>query len=459
MSIQRRLSIIFITLLVFGVTAVSSYSIVFIRDYLLKSGMERLARDTRSYAIAFQNVDLSDTKEELEDFKANSEYGLVLGDFQMIQELLDRVKAKPETRSIINSKFKIQLYHDRQDEIIFAITRLSEQEYLVVTQSEEKLFEPVKTIRWIIYTGMFISIVLILVVSTVTARSLTKPILDLTEYAQAISEGKEVSSVVFSRNDEIGTLNQALNRMALTLKSDTEKLQEMYDRHRQFYADITHEVRNPLHTIGGSLELLELEQLPIEDRKKYIENAQSQLQRINRMFNDLLTLQKFDSNEYRLHKTEFDLTTLLKRVKQSFDLRAQKAGMEILIPNKPYLVWADKDKIEQVFDNLVSNAIFYSGGKLLKISAKAIDNVVHISVSDDGIGIKDEQLSHLFVRFYRADTSRSREKGGSGLGLAVVKSITDAHKSGLEVQSKEGEGTVFRFELTLVRESNQEEEI
>ncbi len=451
MSIQSRLSLIFVTLLVFGVTAVSSYSIVFIRDYLLSSGNERLARDTRSYAIAFQQIQPENAVSSVDDFKASSEYGLVLANSDVLQTLLDRIKDKPFTRSIINSQYKIQLYHDTQDEIIYAITRINESDYLIVTQSEEKLYEPVKTIRWIIYTGMFISIGLILLVSTVTAKSLTRPIRDLTEYAQAISEGKDVSNVILQREDEIGTLSKALNRMALTLRSDTEQLQDMYDRHRQFYADITHEVRNPLHTIGGSLELLELEQLPLDERKKYIENAQTQLERINRMFNDLLTLQKFDSNEYRINLSEFDLTDLLKRVKQSFDLRAQKAGMEILIPNKSFLVVADKDKLEQVFDNLVSNAIHYSGGSLLKISAQSLENEVMITIKDNGIGIKEEQLQHLFVRFYRADTSRSRENGGSGLGLAVVKSIMDAHQADLSVLSEPNKGTSFSFRLKSKR--------
>lgn len=451
MSIQSRLSLIFVTLLVFGVTAVSSYSIVFIRDYLLSSGNERLARDTRSYAIAFQQIQPENAVSSVDDFKASSEYGLVLANSDVLQTLLDRIKDKPFTRSIINSQYKIQLYHDTQDEIIYAITRINESDYLIVTQSEEKLYEPVKTIRWIIYTGMFISIGLILLVSTVTAKSLTRPIRDLTEYAQAISEGKDVSNVILQREDEIGTLSKALNRMALTLRSDTEQLQDMYDRHRQFYADITHEVRNPLHTIGGSLELLELEQLPLDERKKYIENAQAQLERINRMFNDLLTLQKFDSNEYRINLSEFDLTDLLKRVKQSFDLRAQKAGMEILIPNKSFLVVADKDKLEQVFDNLVSNAIHYSGGSLLKISAQSLENEVMITIKDNGIGIKEEQLQHLFVRFYRADTSRSRENGGSGLGLAVVKSIMDAHQADLSVLSEPNKGTSFSFRLKSKR--------
>ena len=447
MKIQARLSIVFVTLLIFGVTAVSSYSILFIRNYLLKSGTERLARDARTYAIAFQETDSPQNEELVEQYKANSEYGLIISNSDDLQVKLDEWKSKQQTISILQHQFNIQIYHDKQAAILYAVSKLDHDNYLIVTQSEEKLFEPVKTIRWIIYSGMFISIVLILIVSTLTARSLSKPIKDLTEYADEIANGKEVNLVFMNRTDEIGVLSKALNTMASTLKQDNAQLQDMYDRHRQFYADITHEVRNPLHTIGGSLEMLQLEQVTTEQKQQFVDNAQAQLERINRMFNDLLTLQKFDSNEYRLHLTSFDLTDLLKRVKQSFDSRATKQGLEILIPNKPFWVRADRDKIEQVFDNLMSNALKYSQAKFVKIGAVEKGESVQISIDDNGIGISEEHIQHLFVRFYRADTSRSREKGGTGLGLAVVKSIIDAHGSTIKFSSKPNEGTHFNFDL------------
>lgn len=447
MKIRARLSIVFITLLIFGVTAVSSYSIVFIRNYLLNTGIERQARDTENYAIALQETQENSYDEALRLFKANSEYGMELIPAQNLEEKINQIKSKSSTRAIKQIHARILMYHDKEAQILYAVSKLSNDNYLIITQTEEKLFEPVKTIRWIIYTGMFISIVLILVVSTLVARSISKPILDLTEYAQQIAEGKKVSAVLFNRTDEIGTLNKALNSMASTLRQDNDQLQDMYDRHRQFYADITHEVRNPLHTIGGSLEMLQLDQLSIEQKQEFIDNALGQLERINRLFNDLLTLQRFDSNEYRLHVTEFDLTELLKRVKQSFDSRAIKQGVELLIPNKSIWVKADRDKLEQVFDNLILNALKYAHSKIIKISALEQNGKVQVNVTDDGLGISSEHVEHLFVRFFRADTSRSREKGGTGLGLAVVKSIIEAHGSKIQVVSELNKGAQFQFEL------------
>ena len=268
MNIQSRLSLIFISLLIFGVTAVSSYSIVFIRDYLLTSGTERLIRDTNTYSIAFKEMPQENYSESLELFQAVSEYGMILLDSVSYQKKLDEINSSQKVIKKNDLSSKTMMYHDKIAKYLYSMSQIHEDLFLVIVQSESKLFEPVKTIRWIIYSGMFISIALILVVSTFTARSVSRPIQNLTEYAQQIAIGSEVSSVQLTRNDEIGILSKALNQMAMTLKEDTIQLQSLYDRHRQFYADMTHEVRNPLHTIGGSLEMLEIEQLPIAEKQK-----------------------------------------------------------------------------------------------------------------------------------------------------------------------------------------------
>jgi signal transduction histidine kinase len=447
MNIQSRLSLIFVTLLIFGVTAVSSYSIVFIRDYLLTSGTKRLIRDTNTYSIAFKEMHQENYGESLELFQAVSEYGMVLLDSVTYREKLAEINIDANVSKVYDESSSITMYHNKVARYLYSVSQIRANSFLIVIQSESKLFEPVKTIRWIIYSGMFISIALILVVSTLTARSVSRPIQDLTQYAQQIASGSEVSKVQLIRNDEIGTLSNALNQMALTLKEDTLQLQNLYNRHRQFYADMTHEVRNPLHTIGGSLEMLEIDQLPIEEKQKYIVHARAQVERLNRMFTDLLTLQKFDSHEYSLKMESVDLREMFKTVCQSYKIRAEKLGIQLKAQTEHVFVLADKDKLEQVFDNLISNALNYSCANEIKLVAVLHENSVKIIVQDNGIGISEEDKKHLFVRFFRADSSRSREKGGTGLGLAVVKSILDEHKSDIYVQTSPGMG--FRFEFDL----------
>jgi len=450
MNIQSRLSLIFITLLIFGVTAVSSYSIVFIRDYLLTSGTKRLIRDTNTYSISFKEMHQENYSESLELFQAISEYGMILLDSSSYQKKLVEINSSQQVLRKFDESSQITMYHNKSARYLYSVSQIHADLFLIIVQSESKLFEPVKTIRWIIYSGMFISIALILVVSTLTARSVSRPIQDLTEYAQQIAIGSEVSSVQLNRSDEIGILSKALNQMALTLKEDTVQLQSLYDRHRQFYADMTHEVRNPLHTIGGSLEMLEIEQLPMEEKQKYILHARAQLERLNRMFTDLLTLQKFDSHEYHLKLESVNLKEMFQTVCQSYKNRAEKHGISLISKTEEVQVLADKDKLEQVFDNLISNSVNYSSATELKLIAIIHPDSVKIIVQDNGIGISEKEKEHLFVRFFRADTSRSREKGGTGLGLAVVKSILDEHGSTIHVQTSPGMGFRFEFDLKKV---------
>ena len=296
---------------------------------------------------------------------------------------------------------------------------------------------------------MFISIVLIVIVSTIMARSISKPILELKEGAQRIAGGDVDYELHLNRKDEFGELTDSLNSMAHRLKEDTESLQEMYDRHRQFYADITHEVKNPLHTIRGALEMLEMEELPDQQRKNYISVTQKQIDRLNRLFNDMLTLQRYDDDKTMISKARFNLKDLMKRMENNYKQRTENIGitLEIDLRGKVFCVCADEDKIEQVFDNLIINAMRYSEGTEITLKATERENRIDISVEDNGVGIPEEHHVKVFDRFYRADEARSRIKGGTGLGLAVVDSILRKHDVQIQIESQVGKGTAFSFWL------------
>jgi signal transduction histidine kinase len=251
------------------------------------------------------------------------------------------------------------------------------------------------------------------------------------------------------RSDEFGTLAQSLNRMASRLRDDARELQKANERQRQFFADITHEIRNPLHTIMGSLEMLEAGLPDEEKRQKYIANARGQADRIHRLFKDLMSLQRYDSDEYYIERKVFDLSTLTRRLFTLYEDQSQAKGLRLNVDQHEQLVVADPDKMEQVLENLISNAIKYTSKGRIEVRYEYIpqDNEVEIEVEDTGVGIADTHLDRLFDRFYRTDKARSRDKGGVGLGLSVVKSILDAHHSEIEVLSNIEQGTTFRFRL------------
>jgi signal transduction histidine kinase len=199
----------------------------------------------------------------------------------------------------------------------------------------------------------------------------------------------------------------------------------------------------------GSLEMLEMEELDEDQRNTYIEKIRGQAQRIDRLFRDLVTLQRYDSDKYFVEKKVFDLGELCTKIRRWHEDRAKEKGLDLKVKQVEQQVVGDPDKIGQVLDNLVSNAVKYTNAGEVVVNYERIDDekVVEIAVRDTGSGIDPEHRQRLFDRFYRTDKARSRDRGGTGLGLAVVKSILDAHDTDIHLETEKGKGTTFRFRL------------
>ncbi|HKL15633.1 MAG TPA: ATP-binding protein [Balneolaceae bacterium] len=460
MSIRAKLAWTFILLLIFGITAISSYSILFIRNYLLVQGEEEIRNDTQWLAITIENLQNNDAFEtNLNEAARTSGYRLTIYDEDGIifasvpydDAVLGRQILPADQRSQLRSSDAVEIRDDEESERLIAYQAIegsvNPANYIRVSIQKDQIYEPIKTIRWIIYTGMFISIGLVILVSVLFSRSISKPIIQLESAAKDIAEGNVDRTLQLDRKDEFGALAKSLNRMAERLRSDNETLKNLYDRQRQFFADITHEIRNPLHTISGALEMLQLKNLPPEQRQRYVETAARQTERINRLFKDLMTLQRYDSDSYFIEKKPFDLQLTLEDIEEMFRSQAAEKELDLIVDKKSVTVFADPSKIEQVLENLVSNAIKYTNSGYIKVSLSESDTDVTVKVEDSGIGISEDHLSRLFDRFYRTDKARSRDKGGTGLGLSVVKSILMAHGSEINIESTAGEGSLFWFSI------------
>lgn len=462
MSIRSKLAWTFILLLIFGITAISSYSILFIRNYLLQEGKQQIVNDTIWLAITTQNLTEGQNFEtNLNEAARTSGYRVAVydEDGQIFAEVpyfaqpvaesslsLQQIQAlsADDTPQFIrdNDRGTLVVYHSFENEN-------NPAKFIRVSIHQDQIYAPIKTIRWIIYTGMFISIVLVLFVSITFSRYIAEPILQLESAAREIANGNTTKSLNINRKDEFGKLANSLNRMAERLRSDNVEMKHLYQKQNQFFADITHEIRNPLHTISGSLEMLQMDQLTTEQRKKYTFTALRQTQRINRLFKDLVTLQRFDSDSHFIQKKSFDILPTLKLAAEIHEPEATSKGIYLKTSSESIIVHADPDKIEQVIENLITNAIkFTTDGGVTLTAKKQADSVI-ISVRDTGTGITKEHMDRLFDRFYRTDKARSRDKGGTGLGLAVVKSILTSHGTDIQADSKPGEGSRFWFELPV----------
>ncbi|ANB55885.1 sensor histidine kinase yycG [Anoxybacillus sp. B7M1] len=267
----------------------------------------------------------------------------------------------------------------------------------------------------------------------------------------------------FSTEEELYILRASLsviqketgfvNGLIVVLHDITE--QEKIDQERrEFVANVSHELRTPLTTMKSYLEALG-EGLWRDEQiaPRFIEVTQTETERMIRLVNDLLRLSKLDSKDYKLNKSWVNFSRYFHKVIDRFELTKNENITFIRkISDEAIFVEIDEDKITQVLDNIISNALKYSpqGGNIT-FRVKELNNEILVSVTDEGVGIPKSDLAKVFDRFYRVDKARSRKLGGTGLGLAIAKEVVVAHGGNIWAKSQEHKGTTIFFTLPLER--------
>ncbi len=222
---------------------------------------------------------------------------------------------------------------------------------------------------------------------------------------------------------------------------------------REFVSNVSHELRTPITTVKSYTEtILESEDLPPEMLRNFLNVIQSEADRMTRLVFDLLDLSRLDYDKQSMAKEYFDLKALLRDItdKLSFEADSREHSLSLSFAGNIPQFYGNRDRIEQVVTNIVVNAMKYTpdGGEI-KVSAGCIYSSVYIKVKDNGIGIPNEDLPHVFDRFYRVDKARSRQSGGTGLGLAIAKEIVNAHGGTISVDSTAGSGTIFTIQFPI----------
>tara|TARA_B110000967_G_scaffold41973_1_gene41873 strand:- start:404 stop:1243 length:840 start_codon:yes stop_codon:yes gene_type:complete len=249
------------------------------------------------------------------------------------------------------------------------------------------------------------------------------------------------------------TLTKEVELFARNKKLEIEALKIRENYRREFIGNVSHELKTPLFTVQGYIETLLDGALNDEKiREKYLKRAKKGVERLTYIIKDLDMITKLEVGELHLEKETFDIIDLIENVFESLEMKASKNLISLTFNKKyqnPIWVKADKDRIQQVLSNLIVNSIKYGINKgTTELSVEnLIMNKVLIRVTDNGEGINNDQIPRLFERFYRVDKSGSREQGGSGLGLSIVKHILDAHNEKIYVESQIGIGSEFSFTL------------
>jgi two-component system phosphate regulon sensor histidine kinase PhoR len=239
---------------------------------------------------------------------------------------------------------------------------------------------------------------------------------------------------------------------ALAVLHDVTRVEAAEKSRRDFIANVSHELRTPLTSIQGYVETLIEDPNPQpETTLEFLGIILKNATRMNRLTEDLLALASVESPDYKLSRQPMRASVMVKDAIDALGGLVVDSGVKLEPAGAPdCLVMADPDAMNQVFGNLIENALKYGkAGKRIRVGARAVDSEVEFSVQDFGPGIASEHLERIFERFYRVDKARSRESGGTGLGLAIVKHVVLAHGGRLWAESELGKGATFRFTLPL----------
>ena len=316
--------------------------------------------------------------------------------------------------------------------------------------------------RFLLYVGIII-ITLGSVGMYYLSRRFTKPILELSEISEKMSEMNFDVKYKVTTNDEIATLGQSMNRLAENLEKnirelkmannelalDNERKTAVDEMRKEFLSNVTHELKTPIALIQGYAEGLvdDVNDDP-EGRKYYADVIVDEAKKMNVMVKKLLSLNQLEFGKAQIDLERFDIVAVIKSVLRASEIMISQKGIKVIFEEKnPIYVWADEYMMEEVITNYVSNAINHiDGKKIIEIKLIKYSEVLRVAVYNTGELIPEESLDKVWVKFYKVDKARTREYGGSGIGLSIVKAIMEAHNKKYGVANHEN-GVEFWFEI------------
>ena len=368
-------------------------------------------------------------------------------------ELRKRVRAS----DLVEYQYATVKYNNRPEaDVLIAGRRIAIPEsgnyemYLVYSLTNQN------TTLSLIKSSLFLTglalLFLIGLITWLVVRQVVRPVREAARIAQQFTQGDFSQRMKVESADEIATLGTAFNEMALSLESQISRLENLSRVQQRFVSDVSHELRTPLTTLRMASEVIygaKADFDPVISRSS--ELLVAQLDRFERLLEDLLEVSRFDAEVAVLEPVDFDLVTLIERCIQDVRASAQDHPISIEIDHETeqVMINADIRRVERIMRNLLSNALDHAEDKPIKVSVIATQSEVGVGVRDYGSGIDPASLSRVFDRFWRADPSRARVRGGTGLGLSIALEDARLHNGELDAWGALGQGA--NFVLTLPR--------
>ena len=307
----------------------------------------------------------------------------------------------------------------------------------------------------LLFAGVFLVFLITLIIWLVV-RQVLKPVRNAAQIATEFTAGDFRKRMEVTSQDEISILGHAFNEMAESIEKQIARLENLSRVQQRFVSDVSHELRTPLTTLRMASEVINSSKSSFDSTiARSAELLVAQLDRFERLLEDLLEISRFDAEVAQLETSDFDMVALTKRCVEDLALVAKQRKTMIYVNStqSTILLRADIRRVERILRNLLSNAIDHAEEVQINVNIEASENDVAVSVRDFGVGLDDNSLLRVFDRFWRADPSRARTRGGTGLGLSIALEDARLHNGELEAWGRPGRGA--HFVLTLPRKENE----
>lgn len=458
-TLRRQLTSSIVLTVLIAVSFVSLFSSVIIHDHF-NGYIEAKQKQTIQQLVAqvAQQYDVETNRWDVENIheigmvalysgyiiKVNDDEGRIIWDAELedmsacvsiVDDVTQRMLNQFPSQS---GAFRDNLYPLAIHDVRIGIVNIRHYGPVFYSVEDERFINQVQQMLWIIALS---SILLSIFVGLHLAKTLSRPLTKTIDQASLIAQGNYGGLIEDDSNiEEVRSLITAVNHLSTTL-ADQDRLK------RQLTSDVAHELRTPLSTLEISVEAA-LEGILVMDQQR-MQGLLDEIQRLTKIVKDLDQVNRVEAFQ-RLNQSSFDLKDLMEEVVRALEVQSQKKYIAITLKGELLSVDGDRDRLMQVFYNLILNALNYSNPKSkIEIKWQKLDESIEIVIVDKGIGIPEKDIPYIFDRFYRVESSRDRIRGGSGIGLTIVKRVIDAHKGMIKVTSTENVGTTFTITLPL----------
>lgn len=342
---------------------------------------------------------------------------------------------------VANDKYNVIIQKNKDGYYAFITFKIKDNGNIVYIKDLNSVYEKRQSLIKLCIEIVSIFIVIITLIAYIISKTLTRPLLRISNEMSKLSNGNYDISLKEGK-DEVGLLIHEFNNMSKELEKRNKELLELINSKQLFIDNLSHEMNTPLTSILGYSTLLENAILSDEQKVKYLRYIKEETKRISEMYKKLLIISyKENSN---IDKNKIDIVELIDDVIRELDSKLREHHIKINVQNNLSHIYGDKLLINLALSNLIRNAINASDdNSAIIIKCYHENNKSYICVIDSGTGIEEEQILKIVEPFYRVDKARSRKKGGAGLGLSIVTRVMQLHNGSLKIESKLGEGSTF----------------